>query len=1000
MASSMGSRVNPLLNTLPHYLTWRALGFRTICSGRLGFAPQSEQQLVSESPVAGTKVLETFREEFEIGSRLITLETGKIARFANGAVVLGMEETKVLSTVASAKGDAARDFLPLTVDYQEKQFAQGTIPHTFMRREGAPKERELLCGRLIDRPIRPLFPAGFFHEVQVMASVLSSDGKQDPDVMATNATSAALMLSDIPWGGPIGMIRIGRISGRFIVNPTMDELSLSDLNLVYACTKDKTLMIDVQAREISEKDLEAGLRLAHPEAVKYLEPQMRLAAKVGKHKKEYKLSMVSDRTIEKVHKLAAAPIETVFTDPTYGKFERGEALDKIAQDVKRELEEECDEESLKVLSKAVDTVRKEVVRKRIIREGLRVDGRRLDEVRPLYCEAGNLPMLHGSSLFSRGDTQVLCTVTLGAPGEAQRLESLVGPSIKRFMLHYSFPPFCINEVGKRAGLNRREVGHGTLAEKALLGVLPPEDDFPYTVRVNSEVMASDGSTSMATVCGVNGGTQNEACVGRRVEAVLACSFKSAFVIPKESVAASWFPLAENSMFSSIGSMALMDAGIPLREHVAGVSVGLVTEVDPLTGTIKDYRILTDILGLEDHLGDMDFKIAGTRKGVTAIQLDIKPAGIPLDIICESLEPALRGRIQILDHMEREINAPRTRDDGSSPQLATLKYSNDALRRLLGPLGALKRKIEEETGARISVSDGTLTILAKTQPVMDKVLEKIDFILGREIEIGGIYKGVVTSIKEYGAFVEFNGGQQGLLHISELSHEPVTRVSDVLSVGQQLSLMCIGQDVRGNIKLSLKATVSQRQSETNDVVEGSAPSMKEAPKYWASAENVVNEQEGGNATSEELSVKNYEVGRAKPSTSSIPSILIRSAAECEEEEKSAGLIQHSRSTSLGSGDSKADHKSKTLSQKSQKFLDTEVEDHVTAKSLKLGTKVTAKVYQIRARGLVLDLGGGLRGMYRFEKNGKKDYEIGDELRVECSSFTSKGIPVMSSLMDDE
>ncbi|XP_015879324.2 polyribonucleotide nucleotidyltransferase 2, mitochondrial [Ziziphus jujuba] len=950
MASSMGSRVNPLLNTLPHYLTWRALGFRTICSGRLGFAPQSEQQLVSESPVAGTKVLETFREEFEIGSRLITLETGKIARFANGAVVLGMEETKVLSTVASAKGDAARDFLPLTVDYQEKQFAQGTIPHTFMRREGAPKERELLCGRLIDRPIRPLFPAGFFHEVQVMASVLSSDGKQDPDVMATNATSAALMLSDIPWGGPIGMIRIGRISGRFIVNPTMDELSLSDLNLVYACTKDKTLMIDVQAREISEKDLEAGLRLAHPEAVKYLEPQMRLAAKVGKHKKEYKLSMVSDRTIEKVHKLAAAPIETVFTDPTYGKFERGEALDKIAQDVKRELEEECDEESLKVLSKAVDTVRKEVVRKRIIREGLRVDGRRLDEVRPLYCEAGNLPMLHGSSLFSRGDTQVLCTVTLGAPGEAQRLESLVGPSIKRFMLHYSFPPFCINEVGKRAGLNRREVGHGTLAEKALLGVLPPEDDFPYTVRVNSEVMASDGSTSMATVCG--------------------------------------------------GSMALMDAGIPLREHVAGVSVGLVTEVDPLTGTIKDYRILTDILGLEDHLGDMDFKIAGTRKGVTAIQLDIKPAGIPLDIICESLEPALRGRIQILDHMEREINAPRTRDDGSSPQLATLKYSNDALRRLLGPLGALKRKIEEETGARISVSDGTLTILAKTQPVMDKVLEKIDFILGREIEIGGIYKGVVTSIKEYGAFVEFNGGQQGLLHISELSHEPVTRVSDVLSVGQQLSLMCIGQDVRGNIKLSLKATVSQRQSETNDVVEGSAPSMKEAPKYWASAENVVNEQEGGNATSEELSVKNYEVGRAKPSTSSIPSILIRSAAECEEEEKSAGLIQHSRSTSLGSGDSKADHKSKTLSQKSQKFLDTEVEDHVTAKSLKLGTKVTAKVYQIRARGLVLDLGGGLRGMYRFEKNGKKDYEIGDELRVECSSFTSKGIPVMSSLMDDE
>ncbi|KAF3444628.1 hypothetical protein FNV43_RR14321 [Rhamnella rubrinervis] len=946
--ASMGSRVklNPLLNTLPHFLQWPALGFRTICSGRLGFASQSEQ-LDTESPVAGAKVLETFKEEFEIGSRLITLETGKIARFANGAVVLGMEETKVLSTVASSKGDAVRDFLPLTVDYQEKQFAQGVIPHTFMRREGAPKERELLCGRLIDRPIRPLFPAGFYHEVQVMASVLSSDGNQDPDVMAANATSAALMLSDIPWNGPIGMIRIGRISGQFIVNPTMDELSLSDLNLVYACTKDKTLMIDVQAREISEKDLEAGLRLAHPEAVKYLEPQMKLAAKAGKNKKEYKLSMMSDRTMEKVRELAEAPIEAVFTDPTYGKFERGEALEKIAQDVKRELEEESDEESLRVLSKAVDTVRKEVVRRRIIGEGVRLDGRRLDEVRPLYCEAGNLPMLHGSSLFSRGDTQVLCTVTLGAPGEAQQLESLVGPSKKRFMLHYSFPPFCINEVGKRAGLNRREVGHGTLAEKALLAVLPPEEDSPYTVRINSEVMASDGSTSMATVCG--------------------------------------------------GSMALMDAGIPLREHVAGVSVGLVSEVDHLNGTIKDYRILTDILGLEDHLGDMDFKIAGTRNGVTAIQLDIKPAGIPLDIICESLEPARRGRVQILDHMEREINAPRNQEARSSPRLATLKYSNDALRRLLGPLGALKRKIEEETGARISVSDGTLTIVAKKQSVMDKVLEKIDLILGREIEIGGIYRGMITSIKEYGAFVEFNGGQAGLLHISELSHEPVSRVSDVVSVGQQLSLMCIGQDVRGNIKLSLKATLPRPGSETNDVVKGSVSSMKGAPKYWAAAGNTVDAHEEQNATSDNSPVNNSEVSGVKPSASSIPSILIRSAAECEEEEKSSGLFENSNSTSKRSIPGS---ESKTFSQKEEeKHLETEVEGQVTVKNLKLGTKLTAKVHQIRARGLVLDLGGGLRGMYRFEKNGKEDYEIGDELRVKCSSFSSKGIPVMS-LVDDE
>ncbi|GAV67944.1 KH_1 domain-containing protein/S1 domain-containing protein/RNase_PH domain-containing protein/RNase_PH_C domain-containing protein/PNPase domain-containing protein [Cephalotus follicularis] len=976
---SIAKKSHPLLFSLPQFLTWRAHGFRSICSGRLGFAASSDP----EPPAgAGTKVLDSFKEEFEIGSHLISLETGKIARFANGAVVLGIEETKVLCTVASSKGDAFSDFLPLTVDYQEKQFAQGVIPNTFMRREGAPKERELLCGRLIDRPIRPLFPLGFYHEVQIMASVLSSDGKQDPDVMAANAASAALMLSDIPWGGPIGVIRLGRICGKFIVNPTVDELSLSDLNLVYACTRDKTLMIDVQACEISEKDLEAGLRLAHPEAIKYIEPQIRLAAKAGKQKKKYKLSMVSEKTLEKVTKLAEKPVEAVFTDPSYGKFERGEALDKITQDVKGALEEECDEESLKVLPKVVDTVRKKVVRKRIIAEGIRVDGRRLDEVRPIYCESSNLPILHGSSLFSRGDTQVLCTVTLGAPGDAQHLESLVGPPRKRFMLHYSFPPFSINEVGKRVGLNRREVGHGTLAEKALLAVLPPEVDFLYTVRINSEVMASDGSTSMATVCG--------------------------------------------------GSMALMDAGVPLREHVAGVSVGLVSEVDPSTGAIKDYRILTDILGLEDHLGDMDFKIAGTRNGVTAIQLDIKPAGIPLDIICESLEPALKGRLQILDHMEREISAPRTQDDRNSPRLVTMKINNDALRRLIGPLGALKRKIEEETGAKLSVSDGTLTIIAKKKSMMEEVLEKVYFVIGREIEVGGIYKGIVTSVKEYGAFVEFNGGQQGLLHISELSHEPVSRVSDVLSIGQPLSVMCIGQDVRGNVKLSLKATLPQPGPETRKLVEGSVPAMKETPNVWASVGDVSNRLEQQTSVLEE-SVSKNKVSSVNPSASSVPIVLIRNAAECDEEEKCAGLNHSSNSKSKSSDASKQDQNSSTckkLKSSSQKgreigsnsnFIsgddtdeiftlasqarsrilngkETEGRTPMTAKKLKLGTKVTAKVYQIRARGLVLDLGGGIRGMYRFENNGKNHHEIGDELHVECLSFNSKGIPIMT-LVDE-
>uniref|UniRef100_M1A8G6 polyribonucleotide nucleotidyltransferase n=1 Tax=Solanum tuberosum TaxID=4113 RepID=M1A8G6_SOLTU len=808
-----------------------------------------------------------------------------------------------------------------------------------------------------------------------MASVLSSDGKQDPDILAANASSAALMLSDIPWGGPIGVIHIGRISGQFVVNPSMEELSISDLNLVYACTREKTLMIDVQAREIFVKDLEAALRLAHPEAVKYLDPQIRLAAKAGKQKKEYKLSMVSEKTFEKIQNLANEPIEAVFTDPT-ARFERGEALEKITQDVKRALKEEGDEEGLKILPKTVDTVRKQVVRRRIISEGLRVDGRRLDEVRPLYCEVGNLPVLHGSAIFSRGILRsVLRTVTLGSPGDAQRLDSLVGPSSKRSMLHYSFPPFCTNEVGKRTGLNRREVGYGTLAEKALLAVLPPEDDFPYAVRINSEVMASDGSTSMATVCG--------------------------------------------------GSMALMDSGIPLIEHVAGLLMGLVSEVDSSTGEIKDYRLLTDIFGLEDHLGDMDFKFAGTRNGVTAIQLDIKPAGIPLDIRCESLDPALKGRLQILEHMECEISAPRIQDDIYSPRLVTSKYSNDALRRLIGPVGALKRKIEDETGARISVSDGTFTIIAKNQSVMEKVQEKVDFIIGREIEIGGVYKGIVVSVKEYGAFVEFNGGQQGLLHISELSHDPVSRVSDVVSVGKQLSLMCIGQGVHGNIKLSLKATLPRPKSKTGISVD--APTSQEV-NVWAAIEDVSNEQKNQGAT----------VGpETNDSTlkSATPAVLIRSAAECDEEEKSDAL--NSKGDNGSQSASKSEKKTRIPSSLSESGFssrsakkskrgkdaildlisddaseqkhtpevglhsqigsdkdDATSETPMSANKLKLGMRLTAKVHQIRALGLVLDLGGGIRGMYRFEPGMKRDFEVGDEQRVKWSSFSTKGIAVLS------
>ncbi|KAF8768924.1 hypothetical protein HU200_007490 [Digitaria exilis] len=926
------------------------------------------------APAPGRKVLESFREEFEIGGRSIAFETGKMARFANGSVVISMEDTHVLATVAAAKSsEPVRDFLPLTVDYQEKQYAQGVIPTTYMRREGAPKERELLCGRIIDRPIRPLFPPGFYHEVQIMVNVLSSDGKQDPDVMAANASSAALMLSDIPWNGPIGVIRVGRIDGNFVLNPTVDELGLSDLNLVYACSRDKTLMIDVQAREITERDLQAGMKLAHSEAIKCIDPQIRLAQRAGKEKKEYKISLISDTSYEKIRTLSETPIEEVFTDSSYGKFERGEALEKITQSVKTKLEEENDEDSLKFLSKAVDTVRKQVIRKRIIEEGLRVDGRQLDEVRPLYCESNTYPVLHGSALFSRGDTQVLCTVTLGAPGDAQRLDSIVGPPTKRFMLHYSFPPFSINEVAKRGGLNRREVGHGTLAEKALLAVLPPESDFPYTVRINSEVMASDGSTSMASVCG--------------------------------------------------GSMALMDAGIPVREHVAGVSVGLVSQIDPTTGDISNYRILTDILGLEDHLGDMDFKIAGTRKGITAIQLDIKPAGIPLDIICESLEPARKARNQILDRMDQEISTARAINDGSAPRLATLNFSHDSLRKLL----FYRKHIEQETGARVSISDGTVTIVAKTQPIMDKAIEKVEFLVGREIEVGRTYKGIVSSIKEYGAFVEFNGGQQGLLHISELSHEPVSKVSDVVTVGQGLSLMCIGQDVRGNIKLSLKATLPKPRKKKDSEIKDPLPSQGVG---WAAVENMPSVGVDAEPSSSQLEDGTTEEAPAF----STPSVIIRSADDCDAQDAANGPKKRVKVAKASPRPYKApsQHKEvrtatakkapgatkKTKKEKSEESGSNSLETsgsqelpeqtasstqdlkqspvNFRSGSMKLGDVVTAKVYQIRAFGLVLELSDGGRGMHKFEANGRKEFEVGQELLVKCASFNAKGIPVFSLL----
>ncbi|KAI5075919.1 hypothetical protein GOP47_0009995 [Adiantum capillus-veneris] len=915
---------------------------------------------------------EVFEEQVEVGPHVVTFETGKLARFASGAVVMGIKDTRVLTTVVGASRlEANMSFMPLQVDYREKQYAQGRIPNTFMRREGAPKERELLIGRVIDRSIRPLFPKGYYYESQVMANVLCVDGEQDPDVLAACGASAALMVSDIPWNGPVGVVRIGRVDGKFVVNPSMDELAVSDLNLVYACTVDKTIMMETQAREITNNDLKDALQLAHAEATKLIAPQIRLASKVQNQKRSFSVVTVDNEVLERIRAKAEVAIDTVMGNPSYGKFERGKALSNIQADVEVILKEEGEEKCLKALPLAFDQVRKEVVRKNIFEKGERVDGRRLDEVRDLHTEVELYTPLHGSSLFSRGNTQVLCTVTLGAPEDAQKLDYLVGPPKKRFMLHYSFPPYCINEVGRSTWLNRREVGHGNLAEKALVALLPNEEEFPYSVRVTSEVMASDGSSSMATVCG--------------------------------------------------GSLALMDAGVPLRSHVAGVSVGLITAVDETTGKITDYRILTDILessfdslsmqkrninkcinlsehgmqGLEDHVGDMDFKIAGTRLGITAIQLDIKPSGIPLDILCEALEPARIAREQILDVMEQEIREPKTEQKANAPRKGNFSVQREMVGRLIGPHGSTVKNIERTTGVRLSISeDGRVCVIAKDQSSYDQAKDMVDSVIGKEVEIGNIYSGCVTQIRDFGAFVEIEGGHQGLLHISELSHQRVAQVTDAVMLGQKLSVMCIGRDTKGNIKLSLKATMplstAVKNRESSTMVPGvertistaspaNAMSVAETEREVIKCK-IVLEQSGripGKLEETEMVMQNQ--GEVEP-------LKLHGVKQQEGVEYREVPVRVAVSTPECNGDAKLESRSEDArldsSKKSQVNIDGEYE---------------ATVHQIRVLGAVLKLHNGELGKLFFdEETTKLSFNSGDRLAVRCIKMDRAGKAVFSLL----
>ena len=692
--------------------------------------------------------------EIQLAGRTLSLETGRLAKQSHGAVLAQYGETVVLATVVSAYQSRDKiDFLPLTVDYQEKTFAAGRIPGGFFKREGRPTEKEILTSRLIDRAMRPLFPKGYDKETQIVVNVLSIDRENDSDTLALIATSAALEVSDIPYEGPVAAVRMGRIDGKLIVNPLISELEESDISLVIAAKPDSIVMLEGGAQVVDEEAILEALFTAHEEMRPVFELQQELRRLAGKPKrefakKEYDLSLHSA-----VQDRMSADLERALK--ISGKKERNTAVyalqDKVAEELaaqfpdrKREIEE------------AAEKVLRTQVRRVILDEDKRIDDRSSTEIRPLSAEIHVLPRTHGSAVFTRGETQVLATVTLGTSSDEQRVDALLGERFKKFMLHYNFPPFSTGEVKFLRGPGRREIGHGALAERALAAVLPDEEDFPYTIRVVGETLESNGSSSMATVCG--------------------------------------------------GTLALMDAGVPIKAPVAGIAMGLVKEGDKV-------RVLTDILGDEDHLGDMDFKVAGTADGITAIQMDNKVGGVTRDVMRQALHQARDARLFILSVMAKAIDKPRTSVSTFAPRIVTLHIKPDKIRDVIGPGGKVIRGLVEETGCKIDIEDdGTVLIASADSAAMDLAISRIEAITA-EPEVGRIYDGIVRKIVEFGAFVEIMPGTDGLLHISQLSSERVRRVEDVLHEGDEIKVKVLDVDRSGKIRLSLReaqADLEQQQ----------------------------------------------------------------------------------------------------------------------------------------------------------------------------------------------
>lgn len=699
-----------------------------------------------------------------LGDKEITFETGKLAKLADGAVTVQIGETILLITAVSATSvREGQDFFPLTVDYREKAAAAGRIPGGYFRREGRPSEKEILTARLTDRPLRPLFPKGYLYDTQIIATLLSADGENDPDILTINGASAALMVSDIPWAGPVGAVRVGRINGEFVVNPTHDEQAQSDLDLIYAGTENEPIMIEGGALQLPESDFCAALDFAQTQVKVLVQLQKELANKVNKVKREVPLMLVKQELLDIAYDVAADRIENAIYQPS--KVQRQNAVGTLRDEVSEKILESFPEATPFEINQAFDFLQKKTVRSTMLDKRERCDGRAFDEIRALSGETSTLPRSHGSSLFARGETQALCLATLAPLDEAQVLDGYTGgEESKRFILHYNFPPFSVGETGRTGGLNRREIGHGALAERSLLPVIPPEEKFPYAVRVSSEVMESNGSTSMASVCG--------------------------------------------------GCLALMDAGVPISTPVAGISCGLVSEQDEASGEFKRYSLLDDILGSEDHFGDMDFKLCGSRAGVTGFQLDLKLPGVPLEILKEAVQRATQSRHKILDFMEEVLQAPRSELSQYAPRIEVMSINPDKIGALIGPGGKTIKGIAAETGAEINIEDdGTVRIYCESPDGMKRAIEIIEGMSG-EIEVGKTYKGRVVSTKDFGAFVEVFPGQDGLVHISELSEARVRKTEDVVKTGEEIEVKCIGIDDKGRVKLSRKAVLADREKAGN------------------------------------------------------------------------------------------------------------------------------------------------------------------------------------------